>query len=96
MSNITIEVIGPGCYFCKKLYKRVGEVVAEQDIDADIVHVTDIKTVLRYIPFTPVLKVNGKIVHRGKRLPEKTSFGISFVPLHDQTKPQAPHPVSGQ
>ncbi|MCK7512301.1 MAG: thioredoxin family protein [Desulfobacterales bacterium] len=69
--KITIEVIGPGCPFCRRLYQRVGEVVAEQDIDADIVHVTDIKTVLRYIPFTPVLKVNGKIVHRGKFLPKK-------------------------
>jgi len=69
--KITIEVIGPGCSFCKKLYQRVREVVAEHDMDADIVHVTNLKTVLRYIPFTPVLKVNGRIVHRGKHLPEK-------------------------
>lgn len=69
--KITIEVIGPGCSYCKKLYQRVWEVAAEQGMAADIVHVTDPKTVLRYIPFTPVLKVNGRIVHRGKRLPEK-------------------------
>lgn len=69
--KITIEVIGPGCSFCKKLYQRVREVAAEQEMDADIVHVTDLKTVLRYIPFTPVLKVNGRVVHRGKRLPGK-------------------------
>jgi hypothetical protein len=79
--KITIEVIGPGCYFCKRLYQRVGEVVAEQNMDADIVHVTNIKTVLRYIPFTPILKVNGRIVHRGKRLPEKDKLWdlIRFV-----------------
>ena len=79
--KITIEVIGPGCYFCKRLYQRVGEVVAEHDMDADIVHITNIKTVLRYIPFTPVLKVNGRIVHRGKRLPEKDKLWdlIRFV-----------------
>jgi len=69
--KITIEVIGPGCSFCRDLYRRVGEVVAERRMVADIVHVTDLKTVLRYIPFTPVLKVDGRIVHRGKRLPEK-------------------------
>ena len=69
--KITIEVIGPGCSFCRDLYRRVGEVVVEREMDADIVHITDLKTVLRYIPFTPVLKVNGRIVHRGKRLPEK-------------------------
>ena len=69
--KITIEVIGPGCYFCKKLYQQVLEVVAEQGIHADIVHVTNLKTVLRYIPFTPVLKVNEQIVHKGKWLPKK-------------------------
>ena len=69
--KITIEVIGPGCYFCKRLYQLVREVATEQGIDSDIVHATDLKTVLRHIPFTPVLKVNGHIVHRGKRLPEK-------------------------
>lgn len=69
--KITIEVIGPGCSFCRDLYRRVGEVVAERGMDAEVAHVTDLKTVLRYIPFTPVLKVDGRIVHRGKRLPEK-------------------------
>jgi len=69
--KITIEVIGPGCYFCRKLYQQVLEVVAEQGIHADIAHVTNLKTVLRYIPFTPVLKVNDQIVHRGKFLPKK-------------------------
>ena len=69
--KITIEVIGPGCYFCKRLYQQILEVAAEQGIHADIVHVTNFKAVLRYIPFTPVLKVNGRIVHRGKLLPKK-------------------------
>ena len=69
--KITIEVIGPGCSFCRDLYRRVGEVVVERGMDAEMVHVTDLKTVLRYIPFTPVLKVDGRIVHREKRLPKK-------------------------
>jgi len=69
--KIMIEVIGPGCFFCRDLYRRVGEVVAERGMVAEVAHVTDLKTVLRYIPFTPVLKVDGRIVHRGKRLPEK-------------------------
>jgi len=69
--KIMIEVIGPGCSFCRDLYQQVREVVAERGMDAEMVHVTDLKTVLRYIPFTPVLKVDGRIVHRGKRLPKK-------------------------
>ena len=71
VGKITIEVIGPGCSFCRDLYQQVREVVAERGMDAEMVHVTDLKTVLRYIRFTPVLKVDGRIVHRGKRLPEK-------------------------
>ncbi|HRV45589.1 MAG TPA: thioredoxin family protein [Smithellaceae bacterium] len=70
----TIEVIGPGCYFCKRLYSLVQEVAGEQGIHADIVHVTNLTTVLRYIPFTPVLKINDQIVHRGKHLPEKNKL----------------------
>ena len=69
--KITIEVIGPGCSFCRDLYRRVGEVVAERGMDAKVDHITDLKTVLRYIPFTPVLKVEGRVVHRGKFLPKK-------------------------
>jgi len=69
--KVFIEVIGPGCYFCKRLYSLVQEATAEQGIEADIIYVTKLKSVLRYIPFTPALKVNGHIVHRGKRLPEK-------------------------
>jgi hypothetical protein len=65
-----IEVIGPGCSFCRDLCQRVRDVVAAQRMEADVRHITDLKVVMRYIPFTPVLKVNGRIVHRGKRLPE--------------------------
>lgn len=66
-----IEVIGPGCPFCKTLYKRVNEVVADKGIDAHVEHVTQLKIVMKHFPFTPVLKVNGKVVHRGKWLPNK-------------------------
>ena len=55
--KITSEVIRPGCYFCKRLYQQVQEAAAEQEIDSDIFHVTDIKTALRHIPFIPVLKM---------------------------------------
>ncbi len=66
-----IEVIGPGCPFCKTLYKRVNEVVTEQDINADVRHVTDLRMALKYFPFMPVMKVDGAIVHKGKWLPNK-------------------------
>lgn len=82
--KMTIEVIGPGCSYCKRLYSLVQEVADEQGIDADIVHVTNLKTVLRNVPFTPVLKVNGNIVHRGKRLPEKDKLRSLICSTQEQ------------
>lgn len=71
MSVTKIEVIGPGCRFCKKLYSLAREVVAEKGIDAEVAHLTELKQVIRYVPFTPVLRINGEVMHRGKFLPSK-------------------------
>ena len=66
-----IEVIGPGCPFCRRLCRRVEEVVREKAVKAEVVHVTDLRSALKYFPRTPVLLVDGRIVHKGKRLPAK-------------------------
>ena len=66
-----IEVIGPGCPFCRRLHRRVEEVIREKGVEAEVQHVTDLRTALKYLPRTPVLLVDGRIVHRGKRLPAK-------------------------
>ena len=69
--DMKIEVIGPGCPFCRRLYRRVEEVVREKGVDAQVLHTTDLRTALQYFPRTPVLLVEGRIAHRGKRLPAK-------------------------
>jgi small redox-active disulfide protein 2 len=66
-----IEIIGPGCPFCRTLYKRVEEVVRENAIDAEIAHVKDFAVFIRYFPRTPVLRVDGQVLHKGKLLPDK-------------------------
>lgn len=66
-----IEVVGPGCWFCKRLYKRVKEMIAEENIEAEVVHLTDWKTVFKYFPMTPALIVDGQVRHKGKFLPKK-------------------------
>jgi small redox-active disulfide protein 2 len=66
-----IEVIGPGCPFCRKLYKRTVEVVEERGIEAEVRHVTEMKVAVRYMPMTPVLRVDGEVLHRGKLIPSK-------------------------
>ena len=69
--DMKIEIIGPGCPFCRRLYRRVEEVVREKRVEAEVQHVTDLRTSLKYLLRTPVLLVDGRIVHRGKRLPAK-------------------------
>lgn len=69
--DMKIEVVGPGCRFCRRLHRRVEEVVREKGVEAEVLHVTDLGTALKYFPRTPVLLVDDRIVHRGKRLPAK-------------------------
>ncbi|MDZ7832039.1 MAG: thioredoxin family protein [Desulfobacterales bacterium] len=66
-----IDVIGPGCPFCKTLYKRVNEVMEENNMEADVEHLTNFKSWIKHFPMTPVLIVDGEIRHRGKWLPKK-------------------------
>lgn len=66
-----IEVIGPGCPFCKTLFKRVNEVVQENDVTADVQHLTNFKAWIKHFPMTPVLIVDSEVRHRGKWLPNK-------------------------
>jgi hypothetical protein len=79
MSTIKIEIIGPGCRFCKKLYGLTSEIISEKDIDAELSHVTELKQVMRYIPLTPVLRINGEVAHRGKFLPSKEKLVAIIV-----------------
>jgi small redox-active disulfide protein 2 len=75
-----IEVIGPGCPFCKTLYKRVKEVVEENQLSADLQHLTDFKLVMKYFLMTPVLIVDGDIRHKGKLLPNKDKIKRLLIP----------------
>jgi arsenate reductase len=85
-----IEVIGPGCPFCRQLLKRVQEVAAENRIPAQVEHVKDLGTALKYFPRTPVLRVDGEVVHRGKRLPAKEQIAAI---LSQRNKPGDPGPA---
>jgi hypothetical protein len=69
--RIIFEIIGPGCRFCARLHELTAEVVAESRLDAEIRKVTELKQVIRHIPFTPVLRLDGEVIHRGKFLPSK-------------------------
>ncbi len=48
MGSIKIEVIGPGCRFCKKLYDLTSDIVKEKGIDAELLHVTELQQVYNH------------------------------------------------
>ena len=67
-----IKVVGTGCASCKKLEESVRAVVAENNIDAEIIKMTDIMEIAKSgILITPGLIIDGKIKLSGK-LPEKS------------------------
>jgi small redox-active disulfide protein 2 len=61
-----IKVLGTGCANCKRTKALAAEVVKELQIDATVVEVTDIPTIMRYgIMSTPGLVINEKVVGSG-------------------------------
>jgi len=58
-----IKILGGGCSRCDKLFKRVGEVVSKNNINAEVLKVDDIKECARHrIMMTPALVINEKLV----------------------------------
>jgi small redox-active disulfide protein 2 len=71
---LNIKILGSGCSNCKNLEKLCREVVTENNLEADIEKVTDIKEIVSYgILSTPGLVVNGKVLSSGK-LPTKSTL----------------------
>ncbi len=61
-----IEVLGSGCAKCKQLEMKVRELSADNDIEANIVKVSDIKEIMKYgILSTPGLVVDGEVKWSG-------------------------------
>lgn len=62
-----IEIFGTGCMKCRQLEENVRKVVEQIGIDAEIVKITDIETMIdRGLMATPGLAVNGKLVVAGR------------------------------
>ncbi|HUU45203.1 MAG TPA: thioredoxin family protein [Acidobacteriota bacterium] len=62
-----IRVLGPGCYQCDELMRRLRTVLAEMDVPADLEHIRDLGEIAAYGPMpTPGLIVNGKRTLTGR------------------------------
>jgi small redox-active disulfide protein 2 len=71
---VEVRVLGSGCARCKELEKMCYNVAAENNIDADIQKISDLKEIMSYgIMQTPGLVINGEMKISGK-LPSATTL----------------------
>lgn len=76
--KINLKILGTGCAKCKTLEKVTKEVVAENNIDAEVQKVEDIVEIMAYgIMTTPALVINEKVAFSG-RVPSKSEIK-SFI-----------------
>jgi len=62
-----IEVLGTGCAKCKTLYEAVQKAVKEKGIEAEIIKVEDIPSIMKYgVMSTPALVIDGQVKFSGK------------------------------
>lgn len=71
---ITIKVLGTGCAKCKELERMCLNVAEENNINADIQKITDLKEIMSYgIMQTPGLIIN-EVVKLSGKLPTVTTL----------------------
>jgi len=64
---VKIQVSGPGCLKCRETEKNVREACAQFQLEAEILHVSDMKEIAKLgVLFTPAVIVDGKMVVSGK------------------------------
>jgi len=64
---VKIEILGSGCTKCRKLYEAVQAAVQEKGIEAEVVKVDDIPTIMKYgVMSTPALVIDGQVKFSGK------------------------------
>ncbi|MBI5443791.1 MAG: TM0996/MTH895 family glutaredoxin-like protein [Deltaproteobacteria bacterium] len=62
-----IEVLGPGCAKCTKLYEATKEAVQKAGVAAEVTKVSDIAEIMKYgVMATPALVIDGKLAFSGK------------------------------
>ena len=62
-----IEVLGPGCAKCGKLYEAAKEAAGIAGVEAEVVKVQDLAQIMKYgVMSTPALVIDGQVVVSGK------------------------------
>lgn len=66
---MTIQVLGSGCAKCKILEEHAREAVAELGLEAEVVKVSDIETIVGMgVMSTPALAIDGVVKSSGRVL----------------------------
>ena len=69
---MNIKVLGGGCRSCEALLDAVKEVVAKNNINADIEYITDMEKIMGYgIMSMPALIIDDKLISSGRVLKAK-------------------------
>lgn len=64
---LTIKILGSGCANCKKLEALIRQVLEKENIQAEIVKVTEYTDIMAYnIMSTPGLVINEKVLSAGR------------------------------
>ena len=62
-----IEVLGPGCVKCEKIYEIVERTLRELGKEAELSKVKDVKSIMEYgVLMTPAVVINGKVLCSGR------------------------------
>jgi small redox-active disulfide protein 2 len=64
-----IEILGPGCPKCKRLFQNTKEAINDLHLEAEIAKVEDIQKIMEAgVMMTPALTVEGEVKSVGKVL----------------------------
>jgi len=64
-----IEILGPGCPKCKKLFENALEAIKDLNTDAEVSKVDDIQKIMNAgVMMTPAFAVDGEVKSAGKVL----------------------------
>jgi len=64
-----IQILGTGCPKCRTLESNAKEALAETNLDAEIVKVSDINEIMEFgVLMTPALAIDGDVKSSGKIL----------------------------